>query len=345
MGITPLRALSRTCPHRSTSRSSSGRRPHRTSCTETSCKSLVDHHHGQFHEVIGTRHEVHLDARLLRRLVPDLADRDLYVCGPNGFSDGIVAAALQLGVPPERIHEEASRSRLPRRANPYVHSDETALMRRAPIVIGATIAGLAGVLTFHTKSAPAHTRLSARSLRDRGLVPFDRRSPPPARIKHHHVLHPSPSSSYQHFDDPSDDDRSDDDCPLDHAASATGATVNYTLRDPVGLGHGLGDKRSRRSASPPSTTAGTSAPSRSTSSRSRSSSSRPSRLRAPTSKESRVRATRAPDFRTRCSPHSESSASSAPIRASSTIDRRHRHHEEQVMGTVVTIDVYGADDR
>jgi predicted ferric reductase len=70
-------------------------------------KSLVDYHHGQFHEVIGTRHEVQLDARMLRGLVPDLASRDLYVCGPGGFSDGIVAAALRLGVRPERIHEEA----------------------------------------------------------------------------------------------------------------------------------------------------------------------------------------------------------------------------------------------
>jgi ferredoxin-NADP reductase len=70
-------------------------------------KSLVDHHHGHFHEVIGTRHEVQLDARLLRWLVPDLAHRDVYVCGPDGFSDGIVAAALRLGVSPGRIHEEA----------------------------------------------------------------------------------------------------------------------------------------------------------------------------------------------------------------------------------------------
>lgn len=69
-------------------------------------RSLVDHHHGHFHEVIGTRHEVQLDARMLHWLVPDLRVRDLYVCGPNGFSAGIVSAALTLGVRPERIHEE-----------------------------------------------------------------------------------------------------------------------------------------------------------------------------------------------------------------------------------------------
>jgi len=29
------------------------------------------------------------------------------VCGPNGFSDGIVAAARRVGLPAGRIHEEA----------------------------------------------------------------------------------------------------------------------------------------------------------------------------------------------------------------------------------------------
>jgi ferredoxin-NADP reductase len=68
--------------------------------------SLVERRGGQFHEVIGSRHDVRMDARALRRLVPDLADRDLYICGPNAFSEGIVAAALKLGVQRDRIHQE-----------------------------------------------------------------------------------------------------------------------------------------------------------------------------------------------------------------------------------------------
>jgi ferredoxin-NADP reductase len=68
--------------------------------------SLVERRGGQFHEVIGSRHDVRLDARALRRLVPDLADRDLYICGPNAFSESIVAAALKLGVQRDRIHQE-----------------------------------------------------------------------------------------------------------------------------------------------------------------------------------------------------------------------------------------------
>ncbi len=69
--------------------------------------SLVERRGGQFHEVIGSRHDVRLDAKALRRLVPDFADRDLYICGPNAFSESIVAAALKLGAQRDRIHQEA----------------------------------------------------------------------------------------------------------------------------------------------------------------------------------------------------------------------------------------------
>ncbi len=62
---------------------------------------------GQFHELIGSRHEVRFDAGALRRLVPDLASCDVYVCGPDGFSKRVVASARKLGVPRDKIHHEA----------------------------------------------------------------------------------------------------------------------------------------------------------------------------------------------------------------------------------------------
>ena len=107
VGITPLRALLEDLPASVdvtliVRASAAQDIVHRDELT-----SLVDHHHGHYHEVIGARREVQLDDRLLRWLVPDLADRDLFVCGPEGFSDGIVAAARRVGVPPGRIHEEA----------------------------------------------------------------------------------------------------------------------------------------------------------------------------------------------------------------------------------------------
>ncbi len=68
--------------------------------------ALVAQRGGDFHEIIGSRHTVTFDARALRRLVPDLARCDVYVCGPEGFSQRVVAAARKLGVRRDRIHHE-----------------------------------------------------------------------------------------------------------------------------------------------------------------------------------------------------------------------------------------------
>ncbi len=68
--------------------------------------TLVERRGGQAYAVVGPRRTARLDARSLGRLVPDLARRDVYVCGPDGFSQSIVSAALALGVPRDRIHRE-----------------------------------------------------------------------------------------------------------------------------------------------------------------------------------------------------------------------------------------------
>ncbi|MGP8207540.1 MAG: ferric reductase-like transmembrane domain-containing protein [Acidimicrobiales bacterium] len=69
--------------------------------------TLVERRGGRAYAVIGPRQTARLDARSLGRFIPDLARRDVYVCGPAGFSESIVAAALALGVPRDRIHHEA----------------------------------------------------------------------------------------------------------------------------------------------------------------------------------------------------------------------------------------------
>jgi predicted ferric reductase len=107
VGITPLRALLEDLPGRI----------HvvvivRASAVEDlvlreEVAALVARRGGQLHEIIGPRNQVRFDARLLRRLVPDVATRDIYICGPDGFRDNIVDAALRLGVTEEQIHQEA----------------------------------------------------------------------------------------------------------------------------------------------------------------------------------------------------------------------------------------------
>jgi predicted ferric reductase len=47
-----------------------------------------------------------LDAEHLRALVPDLAERDVYVCGPPGMTDAMVARLRDAGVPRRHLHTE-----------------------------------------------------------------------------------------------------------------------------------------------------------------------------------------------------------------------------------------------
>ena len=69
-------------------------------------RRLVDARGGRLHEVVGSRTQRPLDAGSLGRLVPDIASRDLYVCGPGGFMKQLIGQARLLGVPEGHIHHE-----------------------------------------------------------------------------------------------------------------------------------------------------------------------------------------------------------------------------------------------
>lgn len=68
---------------------------------------LVRHKHGQLHEFVGPREVASITGQALRRLVPDLHRRDVYICGPEGFVAGTVHMVRRLRVPDEAIHHEA----------------------------------------------------------------------------------------------------------------------------------------------------------------------------------------------------------------------------------------------
>jgi predicted ferric reductase len=107
VGITPVRALLEDLPSQAdvvvvVRASTAADLVHRGEVA-----ALVRQRGGRLHEIVGSRHQVRFTTRALRRIVPDLAARDVYVCGPDGFSAEIVAVALQLGAAPEQIHTEA----------------------------------------------------------------------------------------------------------------------------------------------------------------------------------------------------------------------------------------------
>ena len=59
------------------------------------------------HYLQGPRRQHPLTADYLTQLVPDLPVSDIYVCGPDQFTDAIVEASRDAGVPEKRIHHEA----------------------------------------------------------------------------------------------------------------------------------------------------------------------------------------------------------------------------------------------
>ena len=97
VGITPVRALLEDLPARVdvvvvVRASTPADLVHRDEVA-----ALVRQRRGRLQEIVGSRHKVRLNARVLRSLVPDIAYRDVYICGPGGFTAEIAAAAQQLG--------------------------------------------------------------------------------------------------------------------------------------------------------------------------------------------------------------------------------------------------------
>jgi ferredoxin-NADP reductase len=107
VGISPIRALLEDLPPSTKvtvilRASSVEDIVHRSEVTQ-----MVHEREGKLHEIVGSRKKVGLNGQLLRKLVGNLNNTDVFVCGPAGFSEGVTENLLRLGARRERIHEEA----------------------------------------------------------------------------------------------------------------------------------------------------------------------------------------------------------------------------------------------
>ncbi|NBU57949.1 MAG: hypothetical protein EBS25_05760 [Actinobacteria bacterium] len=59
------------------------------------------------HYLVGSRRDHPMDAKSLKLLVPRIADSDIYICGPGPLVETVKEAAMDLGVPKNRFHDEA----------------------------------------------------------------------------------------------------------------------------------------------------------------------------------------------------------------------------------------------
>lgn len=67
---------------------------------------LVYAKHAELHLVTGPATPDQLAPLELARLVPDIADRDVFVCGPPGMTNAVLGSLRELGVPKPQIHFE-----------------------------------------------------------------------------------------------------------------------------------------------------------------------------------------------------------------------------------------------
>ena len=58
------------------------------------------------HELIGPRSSAALGPATLAPLIPDIAHRDVFICGPTGFTASVRESLRTLGVPAKRVHHE-----------------------------------------------------------------------------------------------------------------------------------------------------------------------------------------------------------------------------------------------
>jgi predicted ferric reductase/uncharacterized protein with FMN-binding domain len=150
VGVTPVRALLEDLPRHVDVVAILRGRSRRDLVLRDELAHLVGERGGQLHELLGPRSAAKLDARGLVELVPDIAARDLYVCGPSGFMQSVIAAARRAGVRGERIHHEDFASQATeRRTRPT----EGRPVMRSALVIATTAAGLAALLSFRPHSA------------------------------------------------------------------------------------------------------------------------------------------------------------------------------------------------
>ena len=103
VGITPIRALLEELPKRVDVVVLLRASRHAELVLHDEIAELVSRRGGVLHALVGAREEVDLGAAVAHHA----RGRDVYVCGPDGFTSAVAAAARAAGVPAERIHHES----------------------------------------------------------------------------------------------------------------------------------------------------------------------------------------------------------------------------------------------
>ena len=106
VGATPLRSLLEDLPPNVDATIVLRARSEQELVLADEIRGLLTAHPGRLHTLLGPRAGAQVDAAALRELIPDLPDRDVYVCGPESFSRDVIRAARANGLADQHIHHE-----------------------------------------------------------------------------------------------------------------------------------------------------------------------------------------------------------------------------------------------
>ncbi len=107
VGVTPLRAMLEDLPLHVDTVLLARAHDERSLVLRDELARLIQIRGGRLHELLGSRRQTSLGREALHRLVPDIAHRDVFICGPTGFTTTVLRAVRALGVAEDRIHHEA----------------------------------------------------------------------------------------------------------------------------------------------------------------------------------------------------------------------------------------------
>jgi ferredoxin-NADP reductase len=106
VGVTPLRALLEDLPPHVDTVLLARAPDERSLVLRDELRALIKLRGGRLHELLGARRHTQISARGLAELIPDIAHRDVFICGPTGFTTSVLRAVRALGVPADQVHHE-----------------------------------------------------------------------------------------------------------------------------------------------------------------------------------------------------------------------------------------------
>lgn len=107
VGIAPIRAVMEELPRAAKVTVLFRARSHDEVLLKRELDALAERQNTTVRYLVGNRSEHPLDARALLRMVPTIANADIYICGPDELTAQIRHAAEVIGIPETHIHDEA----------------------------------------------------------------------------------------------------------------------------------------------------------------------------------------------------------------------------------------------